>query len=83
VQAVPPLNDRSYHLIFVGAPNGREQQVGEKRRGKLTVGRFIANRENQVKLLCEANLAVIPSRTERFGLTALEALSAFLPFLNC
>ena len=86
-QAVAALNDRSYHLIFVGAPSGSEQQVAEKLltqglcRSQLTVRRFIANRENLGKMLCEANLAVIPSRTEGFGLTALEALSACLPFL--
>ena len=86
-QAVAALNDRSYHLIFVGAPGGREQQVAEKLlvqglcRSQLTVRRFLENRENLGKVLCEANLAVIPSRTEGFGLTALEALSACLPFL--
>ena len=32
-------------------------------------------------MLCASNLVVIPSRTEGFGLTALEALSAGLPFL--
>jgi len=30
--------------------------------------------------LCASNLAIIPSRTEGFGLTALEALSVGLPF---
>ena len=30
---------------------------------------------------CEANLAIMPSRTEGFGLAALEALSAGLPVL--
>ena len=43
--------------------------------------KYLENRENLVKLFCEANLAIIPSRTEGFGLTALEALSACLPFL--
>ena len=34
-------------------------------------------------LLSTMNLAVTPSRTEGFGLTALDALSAGLPFLVC
>jgi len=86
-QAVAALEDRSYHLIFVGAPSGSEQQVADKLlaqglcRSQLTVRRFISNPESLGKLFCEANLAVIPSRTEGFGLTALEALSACLPFL--
>jgi len=32
-------------------------------------------------LFCEVDLAIMPSRTEGFGLTALEALSAGLPVL--
>lgn len=86
-QAVAALEDRSYHLIFVGAPSGSEQQVADTLlaqglcRSQLTMRRFISNPESLGKLFCEANLAVIPSRTEGFGLTALEALSACLPFL--
>lgn len=86
-RAVAALNDRSYHLIFVGAPSGREEQVAKKlleqglHRSQLTVRKYLENRENLAKLFCEANLAIIPSRTEGFGLTALEALSACLPFL--
>jgi len=33
------------------------------------------------ELFCEVDLAIMPSRTEGFGLTALEALSAGLPIL--
>lgn len=86
-QAVAALSDRSYHVIFVGAPSGREGQLTEKlleqglHRSQLTVRKYLENRENLAKLFCEANLAIIPSRTEGFGLTALEALSACLPFL--
>lgn len=32
-------------------------------------------------LLCEVDLAIMPSRTEGFGLVSLEALSSGLPFL--
>ena len=86
-QAVAALSDRSYHLIFVGAPSGREKQVAEKLvkqgllRSQLTVRKYLENRGKLAKLFCEVNLAIIPSRTEGFGLTALEALSACLPFL--
>ena len=50
---------------------------------QLTVKGFVENREDLGRLLSTASLAVIPSRTEGFGLTALEALSAGLPFLVC
>jgi len=42
---------------------------------------YVENRDHLATLLSTANLAVIPSRTEGFGLAALEALSAGLPFL--
>ena len=86
-KAVAGLNDASYHLIFVGAPDGNEEEVkdnllkyGIKDR-QLTVRGFIESREKLGHLFLEADLAIMPSRTEGFGLTALEALSAGLPIL--
>ena len=86
-QAVAKLNDKSYHLTFVGAPNGKETELTKKlleqglSRSQLIVKGYLENRENLTTLLCASNLVIIPSRTEGFGLTALEALSAGLPFL--
>jgi len=85
-QGVTILNDRSYQLIFVGA-SGNETRVAKKllkqglSRSQLTVKGYVENRDHLATLLSTANLAVIPSRTEGFGLAALEALSAGLPFL--
>ena len=87
VQAVAKLEDSSYHLMFVGAPTGKEDEVKEKLllhgilSSQLTVRRFKESREELAKLFCEVDLAIMPSRTEGFGLTALEALSAGLPVL--
>ena len=39
------------------------------------------SKERLKELFCEADLAMMPSRTEGFGLTGLEALSAGLPIL--
>ena len=86
-KAVAQLNDSSYQLVFVGAPSGNEKQVAEKllgyglRKSQLIVKPFLENREDLATLLSTADLAIIPSRSEGFGLTALEALSAGLPFL--
>ena len=88
-QAVAGLNDTSYHLIFVGAPDGEEEEEEVKdnllkydiKDRQLTVRGFIESREKLGNLFLEADLAIIPSRTEGFGLTALEALSAGLPIL--
>ena len=85
-QAVAELNDRSYHLIFVGAMEN-EKEVAEKllaqgiSRSQLTVKGYVENRDDLAMLLFTANLVIMPSRIEGFGLTALEALSAGLPLL--
>ena len=81
------LKNKPYHLIFVGAPEGKQEEVRGKflQRGiaeaQLTVRKFIQNRDKLKDLLCEADLAIMPSKSEGFGLVALEALSAGLPIL--
>lgn len=86
-QAVAGLNDKSYLLIFVGAPKGKEEEVKNNllksgiSRTQLIVRGFIESRGELEKLFCETDLAIMPSRTEGFGLAALEALSAGLPIL--
>ncbi len=75
------------HLMFVGAPNGKQDEVKDRLlecgipAHCLTVRSFLQNREALKDLFCEVDLAVMPSRTEGFGLTGLEALSASLPIL--
>ena len=87
--AIAELKDepKPYKLLFVGAPSGEEETVtdllleqGIDRR-QLTVRRFCESREQLRSLFRQADLVVMPSRTEGFGLAALEALSAGLPVL--
>ena len=86
-KAIAELKDQRYHLYSVGAPSGREEEVAEKllQQGisprQLSVRGFIESRAELAKLLCQVDLAIMPSRMEGFGLTALEALSAGLPVL--
>ena len=86
-KAIVELKDSSYHLVFVGAPDGKPEEVVENllqsgiSRNQLFVRRFIQRKERLKKLFCEVDLVIMPSRTEGFGLTALEALSAGLPIL--
>ena len=81
------LKNKPYHLIFVGAPEGKQEEVREKllhhgiAEAQLTVRKFIQSRERVKDLLCEADLAIMPSKSEGFGLVALESLSAGLPIL--
>ncbi|XP_066023738.1 uncharacterized protein [Pocillopora verrucosa] len=86
-RAIVELEDRSYHLIFVGAPDGKQDEVAKNLlesgidKKQLTVRKFMHSKEGLRELFCEADLCIMPSRTEGFGLTALEAFSAGLPIL--
>ena len=48
---------------------------------RLRVRTFKELREHSKQLFTEVDLAIMPSRTDGFGLVALEAMSAGLPFL--
>ena len=88
-RAIAELKDepQPYKLLFVGAPSGEEEKVKDLLlkqgidRSQLTVRCFNESREQLAWLFCEVDLAIMPSRTEGFGLAALEALSAGLPVL--
>ena len=74
-------------LIFVGAPDGKQEEIRQKllqygiAEEQLTVRKFIQSRNRMKNLLCEVDLAIMPSKSEGFGLVSLEALSAGLPIL--
>ena len=50
-------------------------------RKQLTVREFVKRSEIMKDLLCEVDMVIMPSKSEGFGLVALEALSAGLPIL--
>ena len=78
---------RNGHLIFVGAPEKQQDEVAVRLKecnippSRLRVRTFMEIRERLKHLFSEVDLAIMPSRTEGFGLVALEAMSAFLPVL--
>ena len=86
-KAVASLNDRTYKLVFVGAPERKQEEVARNllhcgiSPTQLTVRGFRESREKLSEQFSQADLAIMPSRTEGFGLAALEALSAGLPIL--
>ncbi|XP_022784672.1 uncharacterized protein LOC111325184 [Stylophora pistillata] len=73
------------HLLFVGAAKENLESTQKLfldcdiPSSRLRVRPFLNSRDDLKKLFCEADLVVMPSRTEGFGLTGLEALSAGLP----
>ena len=81
------LKRKPYQLTFVGAPKEKVDDVREKllQYGidtyQLTVRKFDHSRESMKYLFCEVDLAIMPSKSEGFGLISLEALSAGLPIL--
>ncbi|CAH3181770.1 unnamed protein product [Porites lobata] len=86
-QSIVELKGSSYSLAFVGASDGRQDNVAEIllqsgiSKNQLIVRSFVKDKQRLRKLFCEVDLAIMPSRTEGFGLTALEAVSAGLPIL--
>ena len=89
-QAVAKLKDEEHpvKLVFVGAPSGKEEQITEMllnediSRNQLIV-RSAKERDQLAPQFKGADLVIMPSRTEGFGLSALEALSAGLPVRVC
>ena len=86
-EAIAELKDETYQLKFVYAAGGKGDIVAEKllhhgiSRNQLIVRSIDDSRKVLADLFCEVDLAIMPSRTEGFGTTALEALSAGLPVL--
>ena len=87
-RAVAKLKDeeRSFKLVFIGAPDGEEYKVKERflKEGILLrqlIVRSAKEREQLAEQFYEADLVMMPSRTEGFGVAALEALSGGLPVL--
>ena len=78
------LKGKHYSLLFVGSPEGRQDEVRERllkygiTNEQLTVREFVKSRERMKELFCEVDMVIMPSKSEGFG---LEALSAGLPIL--
>ena len=83
-KAVAALSDTI--LVFVGSPHGKHEEIAKQftdfgiPANRLKVRSYM-EREALKELFCEVDLVLMPSRTEGFGLTGLEALSAGLPVL--
>ena len=86
-EAIAELKDASFQLKFLYSPREKGEEIAEKllQHGiscnQLIVRSFNDNKEVLANMFCEVDLAIMPSRTEGFGLPGLEALSAGLPVL--
>ncbi|XP_044167721.1 D-inositol 3-phosphate glycosyltransferase-like [Acropora millepora] len=83
-RSVAALSDAN--LVFVGTPHGNNEEIAKlfvasgipKKR---LIVRSYHSQEAPKWLFYEVDLVLMPSRTEGFGLTGLEGLSAGLPVL--
>ena len=86
-KAVAGLKDRSYEIILVGAAKGEHRGFIEKfhecgvPKHQLTIRSPPKDEEEMKSLLCEADLAIVPSGEQEFGMFGLIALSSGLPIL--
>ena len=85
--AVAELKNNSYHLIYVGAGKGTEQQFKDLfhkcgvSKSQLRIRSLPKTDDEWKKLFLEVDLAIMPSGDKEFDLEALLALSAGLPVL--
>ena len=87
MKAIANLKDKSYQLKFASKERGKEDELADKLlqcgigRNQLIICSFDENRETLANLLSAVDIAILPSKTEGFGLSSLEAISAGLPVL--
>ena len=87
MKAIAKLEDKSYQLRFASKERGKEDELADKSlqcgigRNQLIIYSFDENRETLANLLSAVDIAILPSKTEGFGLSSLEAISAGLPVL--
>ena len=79
---------KNFELTFVGSSPGEQRKVEQWfldntciNRNQLTIRRYCSEREELKVMFYQSDLVVLPSRTEGFGLVALEAISAGVPVL--
>ena len=86
-KAVAGLKDRSYEIILVGAAKGEHRGFIEKfhecgvPKHQLIIRSPPKDEEEMKRWLCEADLAIVPSGEQEFGMFGLIALSSGLPIL--
>ncbi|XP_020622634.1 uncharacterized protein LOC110060227 [Orbicella faveolata] len=79
---------KKFELTFVGSSTGEHRNIEQWfldnsciKRNQLTI-RSYCNEQDELRMMFrEADLVTLPSRTEGFGLVALEAISAGVPVL--
>lgn len=79
---------KTFELIFIGSPPGEHRRIENwfitntrVKRIQLTIRTYCNDHDELKGMFLESDLLAMPSRTEGFGLVALEAISAGIPVL--
>ena len=79
---------KTFELTFVGSSSGEHRKIEQWflectgiSRNQLTIRGYCNEQEELTDMFHEPDMVAIPSRTEGFGLVALEAISAGIPVL--
>ena len=79
---------KNFELTFVGSSPGEQRKVEQWfldntciNRKQLTIRQYCSEQEELKVMFYQSDLVALPSRTEGFGLVALEAISAGIPVL--
>ena len=83
-KAVAELDDRTYHIVYVGSAKEKHEELAKKcgvAKNQLSIRSLPKSEEELKRLFHEADLAIMPSGEQGFGMVSLAALSAGLPVL--
>ena len=86
-KAIANLKGEPYQLKFASKQGGKEDELKHKLLqcgidpNQLIICSFDENRKTSANLFSMVDIAILPSKTEGFGLSALKAISAGLPVL--
>ena len=80
--------DKTFELTFVGSSPGEHRKIEQWfldntciSRNQLTIRSYCTEQDELKMMFHESDMIALPSRTEGFGLVALEAISAGIPVL--
>ena len=80
--------DKTFELTFVGSSPGEHRKIERWfldntciSRNQLTIRGYCSEQDELKMMFHESDMIALPSRTEGFGLVALEAISAGIPVL--
>lgn len=87
MEAISSLQDMSYHLVFVPRPGGdsTDLEIILQARGldwnQFTMKSCVGTTAHWAECIVDADVVIMPSRFEGFGLSGLYAISANVPVL--